>query len=183
MRPDPRRALALLAVLLLGLAGGCSGHHDTPDGPQPTPDRAAIGTGLARLFAGDHPSAADTADGECFARQLAARVTPDQLRAAGVLDASYAVVDAVPVLDQRVGEAWVQAQLACVDVVEASARAAVQLSHGAVDPGRYAACLRAAVDPDAIHAALLAGLTGHLDGPEVQRLADAQAACSRTSRR
>ncbi|GCD90350.1 hypothetical protein [Nocardioides sp. LS1] len=178
-----RRALALVALLL---ATGCtSGHHDGPDGPDPgaDPDRAAIHDGLATLFAGDHPTAADVADGDCFARELTARVTPAQLRAAGVLDESYAVVAELPVLDQRVGEAWVQAQFACVDYVEAAARAAVSVSHGAVDPGAYAACLRAALSEDELHDAVLATLTGSVDGPEVKALSSAQSSCTEQAKR
>jgi hypothetical protein len=174
-----RRASFLLVVLALLLpATACSGDGSSTGGGA-TPDPARVRAGLTALYAGDHASAADRADGACFARELTSRTTPERLREAGVLDASYDVVDELPVLPRDTAESWAAAQLACADFVEAAARAQERISHGAVDPGRYAACLRHALDDEALRAALVATLTGDLDGPAVRRLTLAQARCAR----
>ena len=166
----------VLALLLPVTA--CSSHAGSTGGGA-DPDPARVRAGLAALYAGDHADAADRADGACFARELTSRTTPERLREAGVLDASYDVVDELPVLPRHTAEAWAAAQLACADFVEAAARAQERISHGAVDPERYAACLRAALDDEELREALVATLTGDVDGPDVRRLTRAQARCAR----
>ena len=176
-----RPALSSLVVLTV-LVAGCTGEEATT--PPPDVDEDAVRTGLAQLYAGDHAEDAedagdaDTDAADCFARGLVEATTPDQLREAGLLDASYAVVDQVPPLPQDAAEAWVDAQLACVDFVEESARAQVAASKGAIDPATYATCLRAAITEDQLRAALVQALTGDLSGPAVARLSDAQVSCA-----
>lgn len=163
--------VSLLAVAVLG--AGCD-----DEAPGSTPDPATIRAGLAALYAGDHATAADRRDGDCFAAQLVVRATPQQLRDAGVLDDSWRVVRELPVLPEPLAERWVDAQFACVDFVEQSARAQAQVSHGAVDEEVYAACLRDLVSQDRLRAAVVETLTGAWDGPDVTRLSRAQATCA-----
>lgn len=164
--------VSLLAVAVLG--AGC----DDDEAPGAAPDPEAIRAGLAALYAGDHATGQDRRDGACFAGQLVVRATPRQLRDAGVLDDTWRVVPELPVLPEPLAELWVDAQFACVDFVEQSARAQAQVSHGNVDEEVYAACLRDLVSPDRLHAAVVETLTGAWDGPEVTRLSRAQATCA-----
>ena len=93
------RTCALLFASLVLLTGGCSGTDTDPSrspGDEASPDADAIRSGLAALFAGDHPSARDTRDGACFAGALMERTTPEDLQDAGVLDTSYAVAAEQP---------------------------------------------------------------------------------------
>jgi hypothetical protein len=170
----------LLGVVLAGVAllgGGCS--DDEKD--EPAPDPARIRAGLAALFAGDHPTAEDRGDGACFARRLEQRTTPDTLRAAGVLDASYAVVADVPRLPDSMARLWVDAEFACVDIVERSTRAQQRVSHGDLDAAAYAACLRAALDDDALRAAVAGTLSGDWESPAVTRYSHALDHCAARS--
>lgn len=161
-------------ALLTGSAAGCSGPD--PDGPQP--DRAAIRAGLGGLFAGDHPSARDTADGSCFAQELLVRVSPEQLRAAGVLGPSYDVTAELPRLPEALARSWVEAQFACTDFVARAAAAQAGVSHGAVDPSTYAACLSGALSDAQLQAAVVDTLSGDWSGVDLARLTEAQAGCS-----
>ena len=166
-------------VLLAGAAAGCGGPDDDRDAHgSPGPDRAAVRTGLAELFAGDRPTARDTADGECFADGLLDRVTPEQLRTAGVLGPSYLVVDELPRLPEELARAWVEAQFACTDFVARAAGARDAVSHGGVDPSSFAACLRGALTDSELQAAVVDTLIGDWDGADLARLTEAQAGCA-----
>jgi hypothetical protein len=175
----PRPSL-LLAALALAV-GGCQSQDDESAGG-PTPDQAGIRSGLASLFAGDHPGTRETTEGECFAGRLTRAVSPEELRSAGVLDASYDVVPEPPPLPADVATQWAEAQLACSDFVEASTRAQVKVTKGDLDGASYAACLRARMTQTEIRAAVASSLMGDFDAAAVADLSEAQAACARRSR-
>jgi hypothetical protein len=171
--PRPRLVLAALALLL----GGCQSEEAEPtDGPSPDP--AEIRAALAALFAGDHPGTRETNEGECFAEKLTAAVSPQELRAAGVLDASYDVVTEPPPLPAAVAGEWADAQLTCSDFVDASTRAQVKVTHGDLDGTAYATCLRARMTPARIRAAVVSSLMGDFDDAAVADLSEAQTACA-----
>lgn len=163
------RTAALVVVTGLLLAG-CS-----DDGPEEVPE--GVRTGLAALYAGDHPEAADTEDGACFADELLARASLDDLREAGLVTGDEVATD-VPPLPADLAGTWVDAQFACVDFVEQSARAQVAASKGAIDAEAYAACLREEISEDQLRAAVAQALTGDLTGTDVSRLSTAQLTCA-----
>lgn len=169
-----------LVAVLTGLAGcsGDAGNAPAASTTTSTPDSAAIRAGLVSLYAGDHPTASSTTDGGCVADALLAGTTPDELRDAGVLDAAYLPVRALPKLPAPLAERWVDAQLGCTDYVESSAHAHAALSHGSLDAEEYAACLRGAVTGPQLREALVATLTGDWDGSAVSRLSDAESSCA-----
>jgi hypothetical protein len=183
----PIRSLAALALVAL-LGGGCSGGGDDGD-PRPAPtsttpgatsgavDEAALRDGLVGLWVGDDAGPEDTATGECFADALLAASTPEDLRAAGILDDTGAVVAELPVLDERGAGLWVDAQLACTDFVAESTRAQVAATKGKVDRTAYATCLRAALSEEQQRAAAIASLQGDLSGDAVAALSQAQFTC------
>ncbi len=182
------RTCVLVTGLVIGLVlmlGGCQSGGSDPDGGSgdgPTPDLSTIRSDLASLFAGDHPGSRENAEGKCFAEELTAAVSPEQLRSAGVLDASYDVVAAPPPLPEDVAGDWAEAQLACADFVEASTRAQVKVTKGDLDGEAYAACLRQKLTDDEIRAAVAASLSGDFDAPEVGVLSAAQSACAKLAR-
>src|SRR5688572_6169401 len=108
------RTCVLVTGLVMSLAlalGGCQSSGGDPDagsGDGPTPAPSRIRSGLASLFAGDHPGVRENAEGKCFAEELTAAVTPEQLRSAGVLDASYDVVEEPPPLPEDVAGDWAE---------------------------------------------------------------------------
>ena len=173
------RPILLLAALVLLL--GCQSEQAEPAGG-PTPDPAAIRSGLASLFAGDHPGTRETTEGDCFAEKLTEAVSPQELRSAGVLDASYDVVTETPRLPEAVAGEWADAQLACSDFVEASTRAQVKVTHGDLDGETYAACLRRKLTDDDIRAAIAASLSGDFGDPAVAHLSEAQTACAQRAK-
>jgi hypothetical protein len=175
----PRPSL-LLAALALAL-GGCQ-TEDAEPADAPTPDRSEIRSGLASLFAGDHPGTRETTEGDCFADRLTQAVSPQQLQSAGVLDASYDVVSEPPPLPADVAAEWADAQLACSDFVEASTRAQVKVTKGDLDGALYATCLRGKMTQDQIRAAVVSSLMGDFDDAAVADLSEAQAACAQRSR-
>lgn len=169
-----------LVVSLVLALGGCQSSGSDADagsGDGPTADPSSIRADLASLFAGDHPGARENAEGKCFAEELTAAVSPEQLRSAGVLDASYDVVEEPPPLPEDVAGDWADAQLACADFVEASTRAQVKVTKGDLDGETYAACLRQELTDDEIQAAVAASLMGDFDAAEVSALSAAQAGC------
>lgn len=182
-----RRLLPSLAaaVAVLLTLGACSDGPGTPapslSGP-PSPSAAGlpadVRADLAALWAGDAPSSRDVEAGACFADALAELTTDAELRDAGLVDGRGEVVAAVPVLDEATARSWVEAQQQCVDFVTESTRAQVAATKGALDEQSYAACLRAALDDEAITEALVATLTGRFEGPEVEALGSAQAGCA-----
>lgn len=174
--PDVRslRPLAPALAVPLWLVYGCSAADE------PGPDRAGVEVraGLAALYAGDHPTATEREAAACFGEELATRASTAELRAGGLLTADGTVVPEAPPLSADLASAWVDAQFACVDFVEESARAQVAATKGRVDPEEYAGCLRAAIDERQLKAAVAAALTGALDDPAVVRLSAAQQACT-----
>lgn len=171
------RTLALPLLLVTILVAGCD-----DDSSGPPYDGKAVEAGLAALFAGDHASQEDSRAGACFASELLDRSTPEELREAGVLDASYDVVTELPTLEKLLAGKWVDAQFACTDFIQESARAQAQISHGSIDREKYVACLTGALTSDQLRAAVVATLTGSFDDPEVTRLSKAQLTCARQSR-
>ncbi|MCW2793728.1 MAG: hypothetical protein JWO76_2826 [Nocardioides sp.] len=172
----------LLPLLLLGLlVGSVTGCDDGADGPEP--DRGAIRTGLAAAVARAEPAPGDADEGTCFANTLMGQTTPEQLRDAGVLDASYHMVERLPKLPEELAEVWAAAQLRCTDFVGLSAQAQAKLSHGGVDPEAYADCLHAALTDDQLRAALVDTLTGDWDGADLDRFTSAQGTCASRSHR
>ncbi|MDP2772316.1 MAG: hypothetical protein Q8O61_02070 [Nocardioides sp.] len=170
----PVRLVALLvpAVLLLG----CSG-DDEPAAPDADVDVAAVQEGLVDLWVGDDVSAEDTTTGECFAKALTDSATPDELRDAGILDESYAVVPALGPLEREGAELWVDAQLECTDFVTESTRAQVAATKGKVESTTYDACLRATLSEDELREAAVQSVMGDLDGDAVAALSQAQLHC------
>lgn len=177
--PDPRRPARAVGVglVLAGLlvVAGCTGEDAAPPAADPVPQ--TVRADLAELWAGDAPSRQDAAAGRCFADALAERMTLADLRDAGLVDGSDAVVADLPVLDETAARDWVTAQLTCVDFVEESTRAQVAATKGALDQPAYAACLGEALDDAAVSAALVATLSGGFDSPAVERLSRAQVDC------
>jgi hypothetical protein len=169
-------------VLALGGCQSSGSEADGGPGDGPTADPSTIRSGLAALFAGDHPGARENAEGECFAQELTAAVSPEQLRSAGVLDASYDVVEEPPPLPDDVAGDWAEAQLTCADFVEASTRAQVKVTKGNLDSQAYAACLRQELTRDEIRAAVSASLMGNFDAAEVNVLSAAQSSCARRAK-
>lgn len=167
---------ALAATALLLTLTGCSGEDAGPE--HVDPDVATARAELARLFAGDHPGPRDQADGECFARELTAVISIDALRAAGLLDESYGVVEDRPPLRQDVAEAWADAQFACTDFVAESTRAQQAATRNRVDGEAYAACLREALDEDELRAAVVDSLVGDWQGAALLALGRAQSECA-----
>lgn len=187
----------VVPVLLVSVAlalGGCSGDEPadqaprgstsptSPTGPtsEGTADPAVL-AGVAALFAGTNPSPEEASEADCFATELTSRLSTDELSAAGILDPSGQVTTSVGALDEPTAQAWVAAQNACADFVEVSTRAVGAQSKGKVDATSYADCLRAAIDPATIDAALVATLTGAFDAPEVTVLAESQADCVKSA--
>lgn len=177
---DRATRLLAAAMTLLALVLGACQSEESPPPPRATasPDLAEIRFGIAALFAGDHPGDQETADGTCFAKELTERVDPDELQDAGLLDPSYEVVPTVPNLPTATARAWVDAQFACTDFVEASTRAQVKVTKGGIDQQAYAECLRGRLSEDDQRAAVEATLTGSFDAPEVARLSAAQSTCA-----
>lgn len=182
--PRALSSLVVAAAAVLGLAG-CSGDDDPA--PEPTSSVSVIAetaspvstADLAALFTGNSTEELDRRQGTCFARALQRRLDFFELRAGGIVDDQGNVVEALPVFDEATAAAWVDAQLTCVDYVEASTRALLTQTRGDLDAEAYAACLRDALTDAEIRAALEQTLSGGFDSPEVAALADAQATCAR----
>lgn len=169
---------ALVSCLLVVLAGGCSSPATDPPPPAPTVDEGALAEGLAAMYAGDDPDAEDLREGDCFAEELLGSTTPAALRQGGLLDASYAVVEELPQLDEELAGAVADAQLACTDFVADSAAAQTSVSRGELDARAYEACLRRALDAAAVRAGVVASLRGEWEDPALVRLGEAQAGCA-----
>lgn len=181
--PRALSSLVVAAAAALGLAG-CSGDADPP--PEPTTSASVVAetsrpvstADLAALFTGNSTEELDRRQGRCFARALQRRLDFFELEAGGIVDSQGDVVEVLPVFDEVTAAAWVDAQLACVDYVEASLRALLTQTRGGLDAEAYAACLRDALTEAEIQAALELTLSGGFDSPEVAALADAQASCA-----
>ena len=168
-----RRVPALLTATMLLLLGACQ-----EDPPPENGDAAQIRADLAAVFAGDHPEDRDTENGECFADELTSRLSNEQLREAGILDASYDVVPSIPQLSEEAAGAWADAQVACTDFVEESTRAQVKVTKGRIDTEAYAACLRAALTDEEMRDAVVDSLTGDWQGADLAALGRAQSECA-----
>ena len=165
----------LLGCACLVLAG-CNADDEPPAADRELRD------GLAALYAGDHAvPAGGEAEGRCFADALLDRASTTELREAGLLDAAGAVPDVLPELEPEFAGVFVDAQLACTDLVEASTEAQFVLSKGALDRTAYAACLTGALDADDQRAALVAAVSGQWEDPALAALSDAQSRCARSS--
>jgi hypothetical protein len=175
-------AAALLTALVVAGASACDGDGSGgSDGAEP--DRDAIRAGLAAVVARPEPVAGDADEDTCFANTLMGQTTPEQLRDAGVLDASYRVVEHLPKLPEDLAETWAGAQLRCTDFVERSAQAQEEISHGGLDPEAYADCLRGALSEDELRAAMVDTLTGDWGGADLDRFSAAQGDCAARSPR
>ena len=183
--PRALTSLVAAAAAVVGLAA-CSGEEDLA--PAPTPSVEAVlepvvsTAELAALFTGNSTEALDRRQGRCFARALKRRLDFAALEAGGIVDGEGLVVQVLPVFDQATAAAWVDAQLSCVDYVEASTRALLTQTRGDLDPEAYAACLRAARTDEEVRAALVQSLSGGFDSAEVAALAEAQSTCSSGAR-
>ena len=177
-----RSTVAALVCVAVAPLVACSDDESSSSLPSSSPSPLLLTdnprAGLAALFAGDHPEPEDRRQARCFADQLTERVAGTALRDAGILTDDGSVVTTLPVLDEATAEAWVDAQLACVDYVEASARAFVAQSKGALDVGAFTTCLRSALSGAEISGALVQTLSGGFDSPEVRLLSTTQADCA-----
>jgi hypothetical protein len=182
-----RRGLA--AVGVLAVLAGCSSDADSDPGDDPAPsgaatssavpvDESVVRTDLADLFTGSDGAGTRPADGTCFADALLERVPVEDLVAAGLVDSSGRVPDALPTLDAALAEQWVDAQASCVDYVAASTAALQAQSKGRLDAASYRRCLRTALSPAELREAQVQALSGGMGGPAVADLADAQSACA-----
>jgi len=171
----PLRLGALLTCSLLVMTG-CSG-----DEPQPPKVDPEIRDGLAHLYAGDDAVVAGAEEGDCFADELLARTSVEELRDAGLVDESGEVPSVMPQLEPDFAEVFVDAQLACTDLVEDSTEAQYTLSKGALDRTAYAACLTDALDEGQQRSALVAAVSGSWEDPALAAFSEAQARCARES--
>jgi hypothetical protein len=183
---SPARVLALLlpALLLLGCSGGDDEPPGTEFGPAPSMEESYPGfdleaarKSLVTLWVGDDATPATLKAGRCFATMLVSNSSPEELRDAGILDASYAVVAQLPSFDREGAELWVDAQFACVDFVAESARAQVAATKGKVDRAAYETCLRDALSEDQLREAAIESVMGDLGGEAVTAFSQAQLAC------
>jgi hypothetical protein len=167
-----------VSCVLVVLTTSCSSPSAAPPDPAPTVDERAVAEGLAALYAGDGPDREDVREGDCFAEELLGSTEPEELRAGGLLDASYAVPEELPALDPGLAGPVADAQLACTDFIADSTAAQVSITKGRLDADAYAACLRGALDQEAVRAGVIASLLGDFGDPAVQALSDAQAGCA-----
>ena len=172
--------VCLLVLLLTACSGGSEQAADsTAEGSSTAAyDEGAVRDGLATAFAGTSPTPRESKAGECFADELVATATPEQLRAGGLVSEDGGAVTELPPLPDEVAELAADATLACVDVVESSTRAVTSVRKGDIDPVEYADCLVEAVPEEAQREALVATLAGRYKDPAVIRLGQAQADCS-----
>ncbi len=166
-----RRVLVLIA---LAAFSGCSSAAEPPSDY----DAKVVRDGLAALFAGDHPTQDATEVGTCFADAFTDATTPEELRAAGVLDEQFDVVAELPSLPPGLAAAWVEAQFACTDFVEESTRAQQKVTKGRIDAEAYAACLREALTDEQIREGTIDALTGDWRGAALAALGRAQTDCA-----
>lgn len=169
--------LLVSCLLVVVVLSGCSSSGSDP-APDPTVDERALAEGLSAMYAGDNPGPDDVTEGDCFAEELLATSSPDELRAGGLVDDSYTVVTAIPTLEEDLAGTVADAQLACSDFIEDSTAAQVSITKGKLDPRAYAGCLAAELDPDQIRASVVASLLGEWEDPALVRLSEAQTTCS-----
>lgn len=166
-----RRVLVLTALVAVS---ACSDDSEPPSDY----DAAAVRDGLGALFAGDHAAERDTEVGTCFAEAFTDATSPEELRAAGVLDERFDVVAELPPLSPEVAGKWVDAQFACTDFVGESARAQTKVTKGSIDTEAYAACLGDALTDDQIRDGMVDALTGDWQGVALAALGGAQTDCA-----
>ncbi len=164
----------VLVLIALASLSACSNESEPPSDY----DAAVVRDGLAALFAGDHAGPGDTEVGACFARELTDATSPQELRAAGVLDERFDVVAALPPLPDELADTWVDAQFACTDFVEESTRAQEKVTKGRIDTEAYAGCLREALTEEQMRAGTADALTGDWQGEDLAELGRAQSDCA-----
>jgi len=177
--------LTVVCLLVAGLTACSSGGE--PSGEEPSTsssasasyDEDAVRQGLADAFAGTDPTKREVDAGECFADELVATASPEQLEEGGLVGKDGGGVEQLPPLPDELAGLAADATLACIDVVESSTRAVTSVRKGDLDPKEYAACLVEAVPRDAQREALVATLAGRYDDPAVTRLGSAQAGCAK----
>ncbi len=181
MAPPVRLLAPLIALVLAGSLSGCSGGRTEPP-PAPADTSASeIRAGLAELWVGDNPTNEDAAAASCFAKEFLSRTGDERLRETGIIDSGGAVVTSLPVLDNDLAGDWVDAQFECVDYVEEATRALAAQSHGAADEKIFATCLEQSMSPEEIRAALVAGLAGVPEAPELDVLTQAYSECAQAA--
>ncbi|WP_457207271.1 hypothetical protein [Nocardioides sp. P5_C9_2] len=178
MRPGRLTALLLLAAVSLPGLTGCAAEAEADTTSSSAASPAKVRGGLVDLYAGDRASADDTRAAECFADDLLGRVTPEELRDGGVLDASFRPKDKAATLDRTLAVAWTEAQMTCTDFVAESTEAQERLTRGRLDAEAYAACLDGRLDDDTIRDASVSTLTAHFEDPAVGEMSVAQSECS-----
>lgn len=174
------RALAscvLVVVLAACTAGSGSDVAGGPSEGTAAVDEGALRDGLAAAFAGDRPGPDAEAKGECFADELLATTTPEELQDAGVADDEL-VVEEFPELERPLAEQVVDAQLACTDFVADSSRAGSYVTKGRLVQRRYARCLRRELSEATVRAALVAAVMGEWEAAAVDRLSTVQVDCA-----
>lgn len=191
-----RRAAAALSLVAAGWLAGCSGDRPVPIGTvdrAPAPSQADVAEGLAALYAGPGtagtagtpapgaPGAAAAREADCFGAVLAGAVPAGALEEAGLV-VDGRVVEQAPPLPEQLARQWFAAQQSCADFVEVSARAQLAATKGRLDAGTYAACLRRAIAPARVEAAVVATLAGRWDDPAVAELGRAQSDCAALAR-
>ncbi|QZY29031.1 hypothetical protein [Nocardioides coralli] len=162
---------------LVGLLLGCTTDAPRAAGSDQV-DRTQLREGLAAAFAGDRAGPTAEAEGTCFAQELLATASLEELRAGGVVAEDGSVVPSFPALDQPLAGKVVDAQLACTDVVEDSAQAQSFVTKGRLVRERYADCLRQALPDRAIRAAVLAAVMAEWEDPAIEELSAAQVSCA-----
>ena len=172
----------LLCCLLVGpllSLTACTSSDEEPTAAAPTVDEAGLVEGLEAMYAGDNPDPDDLTEGDCFADALLASTSPEMLRDAGLVDASYAVVTDIPKLEGDLAGPVADAQLGCTDFIEDSTAAQVAITKGGLDREAYAECLTGELDADTIRASVIASLMGEWGHPAIERLSTSQTTCAR----
>lgn len=177
-RPGRLAALTLLAATSLPALVGCTADAEADTVASSAASPAEVRAGLVDLYAGERATSDDVAAAECFADDLLERVTPDELRDGGVLDASFRTREKAATLDRTLAVAWVEAQMTCTDFVEESTEAQEALTKGHLDADAYAACLEGRLDDDTIRDASVSTLMARFDDPAVGEMSVAQSECS-----
>jgi hypothetical protein len=177
-RPERLAALTLIVAASLPGLAACTAEAEADTVSDPAASTAKVRTALVELYAGERDAGDDADAAECFADDLLGRVTPEELRDGGVLDASYRPRATMATLDRPVAEAWTEAQLSCTDFVAESTEAQEALTKGRLDADAYVACLDGRLDEETIRDASVSTLMARFDDPAVREMSVAQSECS-----
>ena len=162
-------------MLLLVLAlGACD------DDRAPRFSAARAHHDLAEVYAGDHPSARDLSDADCFADHLLGTAGAARLVRAGVLAPDGSSARDLHQLDRTTAGLWADAELACVDFRRSLARAASSVGHHGVTADEAYRCLQQSLSDTQLRDSIAAALMGRMDDPAVTRLSQAQSRCARS---